>query len=225
VPTLPSILITAGPTHEPIDLVRFIGNRSSGKMGIAIAHAAASRGYPTTLLLGPVPQPPPADSPYSVLRFRTAADLSHLLDQHAPNAAIIIMAAAVADYRPRQDPATANSKFRRTDQPLVLNLESTPDLLAGVSSRRRPGQYLVGFALEPRAEVESSSLAKLQRKSIDMVVGNPLETMDADGIDATIFTRTGNRISPGRPLPKADFASFLLDTIESHTAEQARTTE
>ena len=211
-----SMLITAGPTHEPIDAVRYIGNRSSGTMGIALANAAA-RNWTPTLLLGPVPTSPPPDSPFAVRRFRTCSDLEALLAEHAAFANVLIMAAAVADYRPKVDPSMVNAKFRRTDQPLHIDLEPTPDLLAGVASRRRPDQYMVGFALEPRADIERSSRAKLERKKVDMVVGNPLETMDSPTIEATIFLQDGSTRSPGRALPKSEFAAWLLDQIDSQT--------
>jgi phosphopantothenoylcysteine decarboxylase/phosphopantothenate--cysteine ligase len=211
----PSILITAGPTHEPIDAVRFLGNRSSGRLGVALAAAAAARGWTTTLLLGPVPAPPPPDSPFRVERFRTCNDLAALLARLAPDADILVMAAAVADYRPKVDTDLGAAKFRRTDQPLTLHLEPTPDLLEGVASRRRPGQYLVGFALEPRADIDRSSRAKLERKKVDLVVGNPLETMDAPTIEPSLFFKDGRVIAPGASMTKADFAPWLLDHIAS----------
>lgn len=214
---MPTLLITAGPTHEPIDAVRFVGNRSSGRMGIALATTAAARGWNTTLLLGPVPNPPATDSPFKMERFRTCEDLRTLLATHVANADVLVMAAAVADYRPKIDPAMVNAKFRRVNQPLNIELEPTPDLLASVASSRRPNQYMVGFALEPRAEVETSSRAKLERKKVDMVVGNPLETMDSPMIEATIFLQDGSTRSPGRALPKSEFAAWLLDQIELQT--------
>ena len=110
-----------------------------------------------------------------------------------------------------------NAKFRRGNQPLHLDLEPTPDLLAGIASNRRAGQYMVGFALEPRADVEWSSRAKLERKKVDMVVGNPLETMDSPTIEATIFLQDGSTRSPGRALPKSEFAAWLLEVIETQT--------
>jgi phosphopantothenoylcysteine decarboxylase/phosphopantothenate--cysteine ligase len=216
----PSILITAGPTHEPIDAVRYLANRSSGRMGVALAHEAAARSWKTTLLLGPVASPPPPDSNFDTLRFRTCADLQALLAIHAPKHDVLVMAAAVADYRPKLDPAHASSKFRRVDQPLTLDLEPTPDLLAGVAASKRPDQFMVGFALEPRADIERSSRAKLERKKVDLVVGNPLETMDAPTIDATIFHKDGRVGSPGRVMHKPEFAAWLLDAIASELAPQ-----
>src|SRR5262249_18280024 len=149
------MLITAGPTHEPIDAVRFIGNRSSGRLGSALANEAAARGWAVTLLMGPggaLPPPGPSssiDSKISVFRFRTAADLQGLLREHVREADVLVMAAAVADFRPKGG-GKFGGKFRRKDAELVLTLEPTPDLLAEVGRSRRPDQLIVGFALEPR---------------------------------------------------------------------------
>lgn len=135
------------------------------------------------------------------------------------------MAAAVADYRPKPNPAMSGGKFRRTNTPLMLELEPTPDLLAGVSSRRNPGQYLVGFALEPRADLISSAQAKLERKGVDLVVANPLETMDSQDIEAILVARDGSMVrSPGGEgvkMPKVAFVRWLMGEISSRLAAGA----
>ncbi len=208
------MLITAGPTHEPIDAVRFIGNRSSGRMGLALADAACGRGWGVTLLLGPVAGLP-VDTRVAVHRFRTASDLQALLAEHVPNSDVLVMAAAVADYRPKVDPAFQGGKFRRTDQKLTLDLEPTPDLLAETAKARRPDQLFIGFALEPRAELLASARHKLEKKRVDLVVGNPLETMDSPTIEAVVIGKDGReRRTPG-VMPKTAFAGWLLDVIES----------
>ncbi len=216
------LLITAGPTHEPIDSVRFIGNRSSGRMGMALAASAIGEGWQVTLLLGPTPH---AAIPEGVRshRFRTCADLQGLLREHAPRADVLIMAAAVADYRPIPNPALANGKFRRTEGPLTLTLESTPDLLAEVGRSRRPDQLLVGFALEPEAELLASAQAKLVRKKIDMVVGNPLETMDSDWVRAIVLGADGSREETAGVLSKPDFALWLMNLIARKRSINATT--
>lgn len=214
------ILITAGPTHEPIDAVRFIGNRSSGRLGVALADEAARRGWNVTLLLGPAPRTP-SDSRVRVQRFRTCADLERLLAETVAEADVLVMAAAVADYRPRVDPSFFGGKFRRKSEVLTLELEPTPDLLAQVAARRRPDQLMVGFALEPREELLASARAKLDRKKIDFVVGNPLETMDGETIEAVVLGRDGTeRRTPGA-ISKAEFAGWLLDLIESNSPRGA----
>lgn len=208
----PRILITAGPTHEPIDSVRFIGNRSSGRMGVALADAAVARGWQVTLLLGPGTREP-SDTGIDVVRFHTCADLQTLLQSHAPRADILVMAAAVADYRPKPNLAMSGGKFRRTDAPLVLELEPTPDLLAGISAGRRPDQLFVGFALEPREELLESAQRKLVKKQIDMVVGNPLATMDSESVEAMVLFKHGRRADTPLMMTKRDFAFWLLDLV------------
>lgn len=207
-----TILITAGPTHEPIDAVRFIGNRSSGRMGIALAEAASARGWNVTLLLGPVGR---VDLPASVevARFTTCEDLRALLRERVPRAEVLVMAAAVADYRPKPLAGLSGGKFRRTSAPLTLELEPTPDLLAEVAAARRADQFFVGFALEPRAELIASAESKLQRKRVDLVVANPLETMDSESIEATLISREPRKDTPGL-MTKRDFAPWLMAEIE-----------
>jgi phosphopantothenoylcysteine decarboxylase/phosphopantothenate--cysteine ligase len=200
--------VTAGPTHEPIDAVRYLGNRSSGRLGIAVAEAAAGRGWDTTLLLGPTGLVP-SDSRVKVARFRTAGDLGALLGSHAGEADVLVMAAAVADFRPRDANA---AKLRRSSGGLTLDLESTPDLLAGVASRRREGQMIVGFALEQREAMVDSAREKLARKGADFIVANPIETLDSASIDPVLIARDGTERRPGA-MTKAAFAEWLLDRI------------
>lgn len=211
------LLLTAGPTQEPIDAVRYIGNRSSGRLGVALADEAARRGWNVTLLLGPTPRMP-SDSRVTVHRFRTTADLQALLERELPPHDALIMAAAVADYRPKIDPTMLTGKHRRDSAGMVIHLEATPDLLAGCVGRRRPGQVLVGFALEPRDRMMESARSKLIRKGVDLIVANPLETMDGDAIEAVVMGREGSAAGEGRrtdgAIPKAAFAAWLLKIVE-----------
>jgi len=209
------VLITAGPTHEPIDAVRYLANRSSGRLGLALADAAADRGLETRLLLGPVPHRPRSEH-VETHSFRTTADLQALLAEHAPWADLLVMAAAVADYRPIPSEATEGGKLRRTEAGLTLHLEPTPDLLAGVAAARRPGQVLVGFALEPADRLEVSARDKLDRKGIDFIVANPLETMDSQQITATLLARdpTFAPANTSGKVHKDRFAAWLLDLLE-----------
>lgn len=212
------MLITAGPTHEPIDAVRFIGNRSSGRMGVALAEAARASGASVELLLGPHTIVPPAGLVDCVRRFRTCEDLRALLAERAWAADVIIMAAAVADYRPRPLAALSGGKFRRTSERVMLELEPTPDLIAGVAAARRPGQLIVGFALEPREEMVAAARAKLERKKIDVVVANPLETMDSADIEAVLVRAGHGDVSAPGVMSKSDCAAWLmqrfLDVLE-----------
>jgi phosphopantothenoylcysteine decarboxylase / phosphopantothenate---cysteine ligase len=172
-----------------------------------------------TLLLGPVSRTP-SDSRVRVLRFRTCSDLEALLKETTDGCDVLIMAAAVADYRPKVDPAFFGGKFRRKNQTLTLELEPTPDLLAQVAARRRPDQLMVGFALEPREELLASARSKLERKKIDLVVGNPLETMDGETIEAVVLAKDGTEARTPGTISKPAFASWIMNIIEQH-AERA----
>lgn len=209
------LLITAGPTHEPIDRVRFIGNRSSGRLGIALAESAARRGWSTTLLLGPTCLSL-SDSRVALRRFQTAADLDRLLRELVPTCDCLVMAAAVADYRPKPPaPGAADlsdGKIRRGDSAFTLDLEPTPDLLAGVATYRRTDQTIIGFALEPRSRLMESAGSKLQRKRLDLIVANPLETMDSPRIEAVVLGPSGV-VHQGEAVTKERFAETLLDLI------------
>ncbi len=216
---LTRVLITAGPTHEPIDAVRFIGNRSSGRVGVELADAASGLGWETTLLLGPSALEP-TDSRVDLHRFRTADDLRVLLDRHFPACDVLIMAAAVADYRPAR-PAGEDAKLRRTGQEMSLALEPTPDLVASCASRRRLGQLLVGFALEPRDELMASAESKLARKGLDLIVANPLKTMDASTIEAWLVGPGGVVSQTPGPIAKADFAGWLVGQLSERRSRRS----
>ncbi len=211
-PPSATILITAGPTYEPIDSVRFIGNRSSGRLGVELARAAHAIGHNVILALGPNTVPPPtfADR-LRVEQFRSCAELEALLATHWPGQAdVLIMAAAVADYRPKR-PLT-EGKLRRQVEGLTIEMEATPDLVARCAQRRRPGQRIVGFSLEPVADLMASAAAKIRRKGLDAIVANPLETMDSDEIAGTLVYADGRTESPGN-LSKSMFAAWLIDRI------------
>ncbi len=209
------ILITAGPTREPIDAVRFISNRSSGKMGIAIAEAAAHAGHDVTLLLGPVLAHGSLHDTMRVYRFGSSAELKQLLEAHFPGCDLLVMAAAVADYRMQE---ASEGKIKRQSEAegsvgkseLTLRLQPTPDLVAAVASTRRPDQKIVAFALEEAGELEQRAVAKMKRKCVDAVVANPLGTMDGDHITPLWLTADGGRTEPGS-MPKPDFARWLVD--------------
>jgi phosphopantothenoylcysteine decarboxylase/phosphopantothenate--cysteine ligase len=204
------VLVTAGPTHEPIDPVRFIGNRSSGKMGIAIAREAAARGATVTLVLGPATiAPPPA---MEVVRVQTADEMRSAVVDRFATADVVVMAAAVADFRPK---APNESKMKKEAGVPDLMLEPTPDILAELGERRRPGQFLVGFAAETD-DVEDAGRDKLRSKHLDALVAN------AVGRDGTGFGSETNEatilVADGRDVPmhtwsKAALASAVCDLI------------
>lgn len=217
------MLITAGPTHEPIDSVRFIGNRSSGRLGVELAQAAVKKGWRVRLLLGPLCTPPTpplgqkGDSRLTVVRFRTTADLLGLLSTEFPTCDVLVMAAAVADYRPKIDADAlkkAGGKLKRDAAGLTIELEATPDLLAGLKSIKRADQTTVGFALEPAERLEQSAKDKLVRKGLDAIVANELTTMESSSIKASVFVRDGRRIDTDGEMSKAKFGPWLLKVID-----------
>lgn len=205
------LLLTAGPTREPIDHVRFLSNRSSGQLGVAVASEAVSRHWNTTLLLGTGGIDPPAALAPCCHPFDTTDDLQSLLGIHTPKCDILIMAAAVADFIPRQ--YSGEAKLSRHHGPINLTLDPAPDLIAQIATQSRPNQTIVGFALESSKTMESAARAKLDRKGLDAIVANPLKTMDAQTISAMFMERGGDAIAADPDLPKTQFASWLLDQV------------
>lgn len=202
------VLVVAGPTHEPIDAVRYLANRSSGRMGEALAEEAEASSCDVTLLLGPTPREP-APRWSSSPRFESSADLDRALARLMPDFDCLFMAAAVADHRPA---SIAPGKLRREAGVRTLELVPTPDLLARVAERRRPGQYLVGFALECADELERSARSKLVRKRIDAIVANELATMGSATVMGRIYLEDGSMLAPPEagPVPKRDFARWIM---------------
>src|SRR5215470_6782886 len=201
------ILVTAGPTREPIDPVRYISNRSSGKMGYGIARAALRRGAEVTLVSGPTALTPPAGAVF--VPVQTAEEMREAVLQHAPGASIVIKAAAVADWRPKQ---AANAKIK-TKQDLTIELTPNPDILAEVAGRRT-GAFIVGFAAETN-EVAANAKAKLKAKGIDLLVVNDVSQagigFDADDNEVLLLDRWGGE----RGLPRMSKAA-VADAILSH---------
>jgi phosphopantothenoylcysteine decarboxylase/phosphopantothenate--cysteine ligase len=203
------VLVTAGGTREPIDPVRYIGNRSSGKQGHAVADEAVARGAKVTLVTTTaLPGPPGAD----VLRVETAAEMASAVTAHAASADVVVMAAAVADFRPVQ---VAERKLRKRDGVPEVVLEPTTDILAELGRRRRPGQTLVGFAAETH-DLRKNAAAKLAAKGADLVVANDVTAPGAgfehDTNAVTLLSADGT----AREVPltgKRDVARELFDVI------------
>lgn len=214
-----TVLVTAGPTWEPIDPVRFIGNRSSGKMGFALAEAAVRRGARTVLVAGPVA----VKTPPGVERFdvATALEMERAVHEHAPSADLIVMAAAVADYRPsRVEPR----KIKKEDGGLSsIVLTENPDILAGLR-RLVPDAVLVGFAAETD-DVEGNAQGKLLRKQADFLVANDVSRSDiafeSDANEVTVLRRDGEPLFFSRR-PKADLAASLIDLFTEAVHERHR---
>jgi phosphopantothenoylcysteine decarboxylase / phosphopantothenate---cysteine ligase len=219
-----SILITAGPTREDIDPVRYLTNRSSGKMGYALALAAVRRGAHVTLISGPVDLVAPQS--VDLVPVRSAEQMHRAVLEHLPGASVVIMAAAVADYRPI---APATKKIKRRAGPITLELESTPDILADVArekcaAREKSDRILVGFAAETE-EVAAQARAKLSAKQADLIVANdvtaPGAGFDHDTNVVTLYPADGSEIALPR-MSKLDAAGRILDqVIEIRRARQS----
>jgi phosphopantothenoylcysteine decarboxylase/phosphopantothenate--cysteine ligase len=208
-----TVLVTAGPTCEDIDPVRFLTNRSSGKMGYALAEAAVRRGAHVVLVSGPTDLPVPETVDW--IPVRSTEEMRNAVRERAADADVVIMAAAVSDYRPAAPKA---QKLKRGEERLTLELEPTPDILAELGRdtvRKAPRRILVGFAAETTGLAESAR-SKLVRKGADMIVGNDV-TQEGAGFDTdtnivTLFLRDGREI-PLPKLPKFDVANRVLDSV------------
>jgi len=204
-----TVLVTAGPTQEPLDPVRFLSNRSSGKMGYALAEAARTRGAEVVLISGPVSLAEPAG--VKVVRVRTTCEMREAVLAHLEWASIIVKAAAVADYQLARVP---NEKMKKTGAPLSLELEPTPDILAEVG-RKKGDRLLVGFAAETQDPVEEAQ-RKLAAKGCDMVAGNRVDRegvgFGSDENEITLVLRTGEVIPLGRA-PKRELADRIFDEL------------
>ncbi|GAB3197861.1 hypothetical protein GCM10027293_13340 [Pontibacter aydingkolensis] len=164
-----TILLTAGPTHEPIDPVRFIGNHSTGKMGYALAECFAARGAKVQLVSGPVNIKAESQS-INITPVTTADEMYAAVKQLAPKADIIVYAAAVADYRPKM---VADKKIKKSGDELTIELVKNVDIAAALGKEKKEGQFSVGFALETHNE-SANAREKLQKKNLDMIVLNSL---------------------------------------------------
>lgn len=203
------VLVTAGPTQEPVDPVRFITNHSTGKMGYAIAENCMRRGAEVTLVSGPVQIASPLC--VRVIPVVTAADMASAVKECYKEQDIIIKTAAVADYRPAHP---ADEKVKKKDAESVLELERTEDILAYLGAHRRDGQFICGFSMETENMLENSR-AKLAKKNVDMIVANNLKVAGAGfGTDTnvvTIITKDDNRQI--ERMSKAAVAASIVDEI------------
>ncbi|HKC97955.1 MAG TPA: bifunctional phosphopantothenoylcysteine decarboxylase/phosphopantothenate--cysteine ligase CoaBC [Methylomirabilota bacterium] len=201
------LLVTAGPTREPIDPVRYISNRSSGKMGYGLATAALRRGAQVTLVSGPTALTPPAGATF--VPVQTAEEMREAVLHHLARATIVIKAAAVADYRAKQ----ASSTKIKGKRDLTLELTPNADILAEVAARR-PSAFVVGFAAETN-DVAANARAKLERKGIDLLVANDVSQQgigfEAEDNEVLLLDRWGG----ARPLPRMP-KSDVADAILSH---------
>ena len=187
-----TILITAGPTREKLDAVRFLTNRSTGKMGYALAEAARDAGYDVTLVSGPVNLPPVSD--VTMVMIESAAEMADAVKSRAPEMDVVIMAAAVADYRPVH---VHQGKMKKLPGNLTLELERTEDILASLGQIKPAGQVLVGFAAETD-DLLANAAGKLQRKNLDWIIANDVSKSDrgfgSSDNAVTMICRDGRQI-------------------------------
>lgn len=207
-----NILVTAGPTREKLDPVRFISNHSTGKMGYAIARAAMLRGAKVTLVTGPTDITAPMGT--EVIEITSAEEMAEAVKTRADKQDIIIKAAAVADYRPKH---IADEKMKKSDDALFLELERTEDILGFLGAHKKEGQFLCGFSMETEHMIENSRL-KLQKKNLDLIVANNLKQPGAGfGTETNIVTLLSKKDTVELPLmQKEDVAHRLLDYIMEH---------
>ncbi|MDN5352256.1 MAG: phosphopantothenoylcysteine decarboxylase / phosphopantothenate---cysteine ligase [Clostridiales bacterium] len=212
------VVVTAGPTREAVDPVRFISNRSSGKMGYAIAEAAVKEGATVVLISGPTRLNPPIGVDFTGVT--TTEEMYEAVFKNA-DADIIIKAAAPSDYRPVE---VASEKIKKESGQLALALEKTPDILKALGLNKRSGQFLVGFAAETQ-NVETYALKKLKEKNLDMIVANNVAQQgagfDGDTNIVTIYERDGSSESLGQ-MEKSKIAEALMDRIILRTQSDAK---
>lgn len=204
------ILVTAGPTVEPIDPVRFLSNRSSGKMGYALAGAAVAAGHDVTLVSGPTCLKPPAGCRF--ISVKTARDMRVAVSKLFKKTDVVIKAAAVADYRPARP---ERHKIKKTEDEFVLRLTRNPDILKELGMKKCPGQVLVGFAAETQALLRHA-LKKMAAKNLDWIVANDVMKkgvgFECDENAATLIARDGSRTKFPRQ-SKKKLAEALLGKI------------
>ena len=208
------VLVTAGPTREALDPVRYLTNHSSGRMGYAIAKAASSRGAEVTLVSGPTALPRPGY--VEVVDVVSAQDMYAAVTDRADEMDIIIKAAAVADYRPAN---IADQKMKKSDDELSIPLERTKDILAELGARKRPGQFLCGFSMETEHLLENSQ-KKLVKKHLDLIAANNVKVEGAGfGVDTNVVTLISSEDARELPLlSKEDVAYEILKEIHSRMA-------
>lgn len=203
-------LITSGANHEPIDPVRYIGNRSSGRMGYAIANEALRRGAEVTVITGPAEIQPPTES--KVIQIQTALEMHDAVMRFLPDADVIIGAAAVSDYRVENPPT---EKHKRNGSGMHLDLIENPDIIGAVGASKKAHQLVVGFAAETN-DLIANAQAKLKKKNLDMIVANTVGTNDSgfgsETTDARFLFPDGN-IEEQPVLPKNELAERLMDRI------------
>jgi len=208
-------LVTAGPTREHLDPVRFLSNPSSGKMGYALASAAVAAGWKVDLISGPVSLPPPAG--VKVFQVVSAADMLAAVEKRFPRCDVLIMCAAVSDFRPKK---VISHKVKKGNAPLVVKFEPTVDILKKMAARKKSGQLVVGFAAETK-NLEAYARRKLKEKNLDFIVANRVGRAGAgfgsDHNKVTLIGRDGTWLKLGLA-PKAGIAKQLITRLRNYFA-------
>jgi phosphopantothenoylcysteine decarboxylase/phosphopantothenate--cysteine ligase len=211
------LLITAGPTQEPIDPVRFVSNNSSGKMGIAIAEEFAAKGYNVTLVKGPTLLHP-VNPKISQILVQTAEQMYQACAQYFDNSDVIVFAAAVADYTPKHP---GRIKLKKKEDEFSIEMVKTKDIALELGKRKKPGQVLVGFALETNDEIQNAK-EKLKKKNLDLIVLNSLNDPGAgfqyDTNKVTLLDKSGNMTIlelKSKAEVAVDIYNFVSKIIES----------
>ncbi len=201
------ILLTMGATIEPIDPVRYLSNWSSGTLGSAIALAAASAGHSVTVLHGKQSLTPQKHPRIKTVSFDSTRDLSAKCKEYWPSQDLLIMAAAVADFTPVG--GAQDAKIRRTERQ-ILELVSTDDIVADLTQSKRDSQRVIAFSLASKSSLMEIAQDKLERKSVDAIVANPLKTMNSSDIEGVLLMRSGKTLKPEACVSKAAFANWLV---------------
>jgi phosphopantothenoylcysteine decarboxylase/phosphopantothenate--cysteine ligase len=205
------VLVTAGPTREAIDPVRYVSNRSSGKMGYAVAQEAMRRGGDVTLVTGPCALPVPRG--VKVVNVVSAAHMANAVEKQASQSDVVIMAAAVADYTPAEK---SEIKIKKSQDTLVLKMKRTEDILAGLLEKRRPGQIITGFCAET-GDLEARAMEKLEKKPVDLLVANDVTEkgagFDVDTNRVMLVDRDHN-VEKLPLLSKEEVAARIMDRVE-----------
>ena len=209
-------LISAGPTVERIDPVRFISNRSTGEMGYALAAAARDAGFEVVLVSGPTRLEPPAGVAF--VPVESAAEMAEAVRREAADCQLVIMAAAVADYRPAHP---LERKMKKSSGPLLLELERTEDILASLGRVKPAGQTLVGFAAETD-DLLTNALGKMERKNLDWIAANSVAAgFGTDTNTITLLGRNGEKIELANA-PKSEIAADLIAIVTGNPSEKKK---
>jgi phosphopantothenoylcysteine decarboxylase/phosphopantothenate--cysteine ligase len=206
------IVICSGPTVEPIDPVRFLSNRSSGKSGLQLANEALKRGIPDIILISGPTCLDMANAGFTVIRVETALEMREQLQQYSDDADVIIMAAAVSDYRPVH---YSKEKIKKNQETLTIQLLKNPDLLFELGQRKKPGQILVGYAAETH-DIFKNAREKFQRKNLDLLILNEVSAENpAFHVDTNqVYFVTGNGFQKQEMMEKSCLAVRVWDEIE-----------